>query len=336
MPPIRRPMPGGNSRMVVIDPVTRQVVGNVRRSDAQRLMVAGEIQRHYPGRQDDFSWVTSAEESVERGGMSSKKRPLDEAPEGNRGSTLVLAPPAVSPGSITSLTGVVVETPKDGGENGESIIITLGLDRADGQDRENSPNQNMVDAVCVLEWGVGGSNFIAEIDWSNGLAFSIAGSYARVAARYDCLQVDVAEAPVPLRFKAGFAYGDRSSQSQALRRSQPITDRRIEFDDELGTSTGYLIPEFATTMQLLVQNYALGTGRSLRPYVDFNLEFFGQETDASFPLSMSYHVASYNNLTHADLSRQFTIPNSARKFRLTNNCRSENLATFSAVYNLSL
>lgn len=35
---------------------------------------------------------------------------------------------------------------------------------------------------AIVEWGFGGTNFVAEVDWRNGCAFGVVGTYVRVTA----------------------------------------------------------------------------------------------------------------------------------------------------------
>lgn len=102
-------------------------------------------------------------------------RPLAGAKQNNRGNSVLITLPAAIGVEITKVLGTIVETPKDSGDDAESIKVICGFAP---QGQVNPAEEYTL--VGTLEFGVGGATFSAEFDWRNGVCFSLPASFLRV------------------------------------------------------------------------------------------------------------------------------------------------------------
>jgi hypothetical protein len=75
--------------------------------------------------------------------------------------------------------------------------------------------------VGIIEWGVGGAIFSAEVDWNQGVYFAVSASWVRVSARVESINSALVLAPIDIVLKAAYSYGNASTlgQSSPLRRT---------------------------------------------------------------------------------------------------------------------
>lgn len=126
-------------------------------------------------------------------------RPLNGAAQNNRGGTAVVELPATAVAETTQSFSIV-ESPKNGGDDAENIIVVCGTTVL--QELAGADSGFKVEGI--LTFGIGGASFQAEFDWLQGVSFGVAASFVRVAARVTYLSP---EAEGKLAIAAALAYG---------------------------------------------------------------------------------------------------------------------------------
>lgn len=225
-------------------------------------------------------------------------RPLGGAKQNYRGHAVILSPPDVGLGSTVAFEGSLVATPRDAGDDAEVITISLGLALANADDTADITD--FLDPVCLLDWGIGGASFAAELDWMDGLIFSIPASFVKVGCVYNAGQIGVTPVP-PLLFSAALAYGPQPKNVVNQTR-RTITLGNLA----AGAQTGFLrVPPYATGFSL----YTRGVPNLL-------VGLFDQTTGA---------VAARANFEYIDRTNDanlqpymFPLLNSTRAIRITN------------------
>ena len=180
---------------------------------------------------------------------TASRRPLEGAPLNSRGDTLVLATPVR--GTVTA--PIVVESPKNGGEDAEILSVTLGLEYQGKPDGYNPQVRGTL--TCNLRWGIGGASFAADLDWMQGQSFSLLASYVRVGATYlAAFNGEFAPLPPPLILSAGLGYGLVGQQFNTKRLTVAIP--QLNYNDAYNVQGGtggatLLVPRFATSLKVL-------------------------------------------------------------------------------------
>jgi hypothetical protein len=230
-------------------------------------------------------------------------RPLAGAMQNNRGwsralqLTLGLADPP------ERIVESVVAAPRSSGDDAEAIIVTLGLQyEREEQATFVSPdilaNQREIVSTALLQWGVGGASFTAEVDWQQGTMFVLPASFANVGLRvFSPPGGDVAVPGLTLTYAASLAYGYAGVQGLGSGARKTV---RQNSGLAVGASFTVAIPRWATAFT-----------------------FFGSLPDGDVPnVGLRVHtnptvgpIASYR---YTDLSNEanqeaaFPIPNGGR------------------------
>ncbi len=250
-------------------------------------------------------------------------RPLGGAQQNNRGNARAVT---LTVGSAMQNLSVpsIVETPKNSGDDAEAISVQLSIDIPEIM---NSPAstyaQVPIDVVAVIEWGVGGCFFTAEMDWVQGTAFCICASYVRVSARVTgwSQAVAIGEADIDIVLRASLGYGNAESvnTSSCARRTVPVvTGAAFPTADILAagdTSVIIPIPGWALGFTLVDAGGNLGAG-PVSP--DYTVTLLVDSAGNPNSVSTMYKVVDRSNLA-VQVEGQFPIPGRARFVQITNN-----------------
>lgn len=233
------------------------------------------------------------------------QRPLYEGEPNNRGAAIFSRVGVDAANRVRT----VVESPRNAGDNAEAILVTLGsLDVPDGQ--LTTP----VEMVAVLDWGVGGASFSAEVDWSQGSVFSLPASFARVSARLE----RSTGTPVLIEVAASLAYGPARGGFTAPAR------RTIAVDDlaPTVTSDAFAIPAWARSFVVLGNTTS---APNLRAHVS--------DADPATWTVLSDFTSRAN--TASQHAGAVDIPNGARVMKLQNLSASETASSLRVVFTLA-
>lgn len=258
-------------------------------------------------------------------------RPLGGARANNRGGSITLnvGDPSFSTGRTFNS---IVETPKNAGDDAESIIVTLGRIFVTEPDDTILADVNWK-ATAILTWGVGGASFEAEIDWMQGTTLVLPASYARVSLR---ITSSSSGQEFNIIFAASLSYGTPTSGRFAA--PARLTETVVSEAGNIGVlgvsgggdsgSTLMLIPAFANSF-----NVQSATDDPAVPNPNIGISFTG------FPAAFSgTQVQRYvNNTNLAGQGEQwFPIPNGATLIRLENLSLAEETRATQVIFNLAL
>ena len=198
-----------------------------------------------------------------------------------------------------------VETPKSAGDDGELISVTLGMQYQQEVDDIYSAVAGPPDSltsyfnpVAVLEWGLGGATFQAEVDWSVGNRFALCASYVRVGLRIP--SVSLTADPFNVIFSASLGYGQEPKKARLTRDTQLDMSQLIAV---AGASDYVAIPPFAESFVLAPRT--LTTSAAFQP---FRIHL----SDGTV-----YEQTLLTNAGRLD-QETFPIPNGARTLYVTN------------------
>ncbi len=176
------------------------------------------------------------------GGSNLILRPLTGSPANNRGRTISF-PPMDEFGvfSIGENRRLVLETPKQSSDEAEAITVTLGYSC---DDQLPAGQQEPVLVVARITWGVGGAQFVADVDWDQGKTFTLFASSIRIEAIYT-VAVPFLGNPPTLELSAAVAYGTRGFSANALKLTK-------NFGNVFAATTAVTeIPRWATAVTVL-------------------------------------------------------------------------------------
>lgn len=235
-------------------------------------------------------------------------RPLAGAQQNNRGGTVIVQ---TTNGFGTS--PLIVETPKRNGDDAELVTVTLGMTFPES--RPAAPGIPLT-AVCKLQWGVGGAIFNAELDWLEGLAFSVAASAVRIGA-----DVTVGIQTAAVQLSAALAYGGMPLLSSSKRRTVAVSAAAA-------SSQFIRIPPFATSFTPQVRNSAGGSAQPNCVVSTYNIASIGLGTPGSSWLCTANTLNAYQKEDACPL------PNGAVFLRVQN-LDAVNPANGNIIFNLS-
>lgn len=158
-----------------------------------------------------------------------------------------------------------------------------------------------------IEIGVGGATHTFELDWADGVTFSVTANSIRVNAFYFKFApgIDIAP-PTDLKLLAMIARGSRGGGG----RNATYTGGYINVESVTGTTTKFIrIPEFATEMFLLPQNL----GGTVSPYNAANHLHLYESTDPTFTSGIEIYDTPMNVMSQVTPIR---VPGSARYFNV--------------------
>jgi hypothetical protein len=235
-------------------------------------------------------------------------RPLAGLKQNNRGQSFPF-----EIGGIASLkpqlVSSFVETPRNNGDDAEVVAVTLGFELQSNTTDTTTPAPEFLNEfapVAMVEWGVGGANFSAEVDWSMGCRFNLGASFVRIGLRIPA--VSLLGAPVNTIFSAALSYGaDRAARPPRLTvnpLSAPPAPQTLLAG---ATSSLLVIPSFAESFTV-VQGSTGGVPQSIRAQL---FQGAGGTCSANFTMGDFTNVGFQNE-------RTFPVPNGARLIHLTN------------------
>jgi hypothetical protein len=231
-------------------------------------------------------------------------RPLGGAKQNYRGNSQVLTLSGTTPEQVVNS---FVATPRDAGDDAENLMVVLGqkpvTDAAIGVG--NAQWDNIVDAIAVLTWGIGGAQFDAEIDWQQGTCFTIPASFLRIGLRLG--PGGDGEQEASFLFSAAIAYGSGGSRlASPLRRTiSPTISGNPSIPWAAGQQSDIMsIPAFANSATIVDRSNG-----------SWRLELLSAELGASF--GVNYERNDYSNAA-SQFEAQFPIPNGYRMFRVQN------------------
>lgn len=269
-------------------------------SDPLLYVARDKLTRAYDGGVRQLGLIRQ-QQSADASPPPATYRPLAGAQENNRGRAIKIVVAGTNAATASQFPQVVVETPKNGGSDAESLVVTLGWTFADRTPDDAVSNATTVKATADLLWGAGGAIFSAQIDWMQGTMLTLPASYARVSLSN--VTLDGTPGPdVSVNFNASYAYGYAGGARYATgaRLTVPVAATLA-----LAANTPDIaIPTFATAMNLVASP----------PNCLLLITF--SESSASGGQS-EVEIVGLNN--GFNLSPQaIPIPNGARFFNVTN------------------
>jgi hypothetical protein len=217
-----------------------------------------------------------------------------------------------------SVPSIVQSPAGNGGFDGELISVRLGMFLpAELNDIVGvSPYAGFpINVVCLLEFGVGGVSYTAEVDWNQGTVFGVSASFVRVSALVGPITSTSFPPPINFTLQASLAYGDagNAGMSSEARRTFNLGDD-VSLGNKLAagaTSTVVPIPLWAVGLTLVDS----GSFPALAPVIpDYTINLF----DAAGLPSAMYKMINRTNVAN-QLEGQFPVPLQARFISITNN-----------------
>lgn len=245
-------------------------------------------------------------------------RPLRGAAQNNRSGSHLITIPTLAGNTEEQTFLNIMSTPRDGGEDAEIINVLLDTDLPPELDGTNGLyNSVAFELVAILEWGIGGVPFTAEVDWnSQGTSIAIKASVLKVSARLSAV-VGNLQPDVEVRLKVALSYGTPppAGISCPARRTfnmgGPIAGGNILASGE--TSEVIQIPQWAAGVTV-VDAGTFPAGATWDP--DWTI-VLSENADLS-TVSAYFKSQSRSNIAN-QVEGQFPIPNKARFAALINN-----------------
>ena len=304
---------------VFVDPETYKVVRVVKGKDRQ--LPADTDWAH-----DHGSLGLEREDGEKPPFPITTYRPLAGARQNNRGQSVLLSINGDSPSFQTIQS--VVESPRSSGEDAESILVTLGMQyESEAFGGLNLPDptvpQRTIEGTAILDWGVGGVAFSAEVDWQQGTIFTLPASSLNVGLRVFTAG-GVGFADTNVRFLASLSYG--SSYGTVSNARKTTFHSSLDVAPPNNTHV-FVIPKWATSFTINGQKLPGGGVESL--------DLFLLRNPAAGPLGALAHYR-YDNITNVGRqdSGTYPIPNSARFLRV-NNLSTDSWAIITVMFNLA-
>jgi hypothetical protein len=238
-------------------------------------------------------------------------RPLAGRQANNRGNSAVIEP---NRNLVT-----IVESGKDSGPDAESIVVALGLEIANDSNHEHIRSREAIDIKAVIDFGVGGADYRALVDWQQGMVLTVPASYIRVSALYNH---HFEHAP-KVKLDASLSYGFVGHRGTGGRYTQ---DLGIVAP---GARTGFVqIPKFAASFSIVTQN-------KRHPFRSSQASMIVSSHNGAIGVGIqnAYQYSSGSNRA-VQTEDQFALFNSARFMNVRND--GEHHAHMMLIYSLSL
>jgi hypothetical protein len=238
-------------------------------------------------------------------------RPLAGLKQNSRGASRVLelgGSASISPQQINSF----IETPRNNGDDAELIAVTLGYELQERQSglldpADPAPYAGLLTEfypTAVIEWGIGGATFSAEVDWALGTRVVLCASSVKVGFRLPAVNLGIA--PFNVIFSAGLSYASGHVSKPPRLTVNPLPPPPAPQGLAAGASTSYVvIPNFAESFVVTQGSMAF------RPLSVVLVDGFLTNEPAR------YLIDSPSNLAHQN-ERAFPIPNGAKLLLITN------------------
>jgi len=221
----------------------------------------------------------------------------------------------LNPASIYSARTLnILQSPRDMGEDAEIISVTYGYESTTLAVDPSLNGPPQYDFYGLLHWGVGGTQFTAEVDWPTGAIVTLPASFISLScvfsddvflSTYDTLQLNI---------QASFAYGAPNGRGLSTN-----ARRTIHVPGAVGplapgeTSALHPVPRFA-------QSFTLACGRvNFNPMAapDCLIEFYNSSTTVATSLVGSCVWNDFSNQASQN-DGSFIVPPTAEFFRVTN------------------
>lgn len=131
-------------------------------------------------------------------------------------------------------------------EDAETISVMLTGPGDVYHDGYTNPSNGVLQLVGIIEFGAGGVQAVAEVDWVNGQVIQVPGTFLRLLTRLDDLSTAAPDGNGQVNVGCYFSRKLKSRQSpltRTFRIAQPLTHGAV--------SGRIVIPAFATQVQLL-------------------------------------------------------------------------------------
>lgn len=244
-------------------------------------------------------------------------RPLAGAMQNNRGWSREV----ILELEETQLFESVVAAPRSSGDDAEAIIITLGMTYESEERATFSPSvsERPIRADAILQWGVGGASFSAEVDWQQGTLFVLPASFVNVGLRvFSPVPEDAKVARVT--FAASLSYGYSGVQTLGAGARRTVL---VEGGLPAGATVRIPVPRWATAFTP-IGLHVMTAPPNLSIFVDPG---FGSAVAA-------YHYTSDSNIAQQH-ETTYPIPNSGRFIEVTNNDLVNPWDTFGILFHLA-
>lgn len=250
-------------------------------------------------------------------------RPLAGAQQNNRGGARVIDVDTITGTPLQEIPSIV-ETPRDAGQDAESITVSLGLIFVDQDiDITSAIDNTALSILARVQWGVGGASYSADIDWNQGTIFTLPASFVSVGARIAAIPIH-ALFPGLGRFTiaASLAYNYTGSSRVASPVRRTINLGTIAAG---GGSTMQRVPRWANSCTVIDPGTNAPTLR---------IGFFDQAFGGVGSVIARYDIVSRQNLANQN-ECQFPIPDQARFFSVANTGLAD-MDNVRVVFNLAI
>lgn len=255
-------------------------------------------------------------------------RPLAGLGQSNRGASRVLelgGLASINPQQINSF----LETPRSNGDDAELLGLTLGYElqtKISGNldPALPDPNPGLLTEfypTAVIEWGIGGATFSAEVDWALGNRIVLCASSLKVGFRLPAVNLGIL--PFNVIFSAAISYASSPSVRPPRLTLNPLDPPPAPQFLGPGSSTDYIpVPNFAESFTV-VQG-----GMTFQPLTLVLMDGWLTNEPARYLLDSPSNLAQHNE-------RSFPIPNGSKLLRITN-AGAANTGAMRVIFSLAL
>jgi hypothetical protein len=233
-------------------------------------------------------------------------RPLAGAIPNNRGNARAVTLQTLTGGPAQVIPSIL-QTKHDSGVDAEVLTVQLGLELPQDFFDPSSPYTGApVQITALLEWGVGGSSYTAEVDWILGTCFYVTASWLRISAIVGAVPA-LAQPNIDITLKCSVGYGNANGLSLSS------AARRIV--DVLNPAGFKLLNPGETSRVLPIPLWAMGF-----TLIDGNTnipDYTISQTDGVLIRSVNKWLSRSN--VAIQVEGQFPVPGMCRFFTITNN-----------------
>jgi hypothetical protein len=236
------------------------------------------------------------------------QRPLQGLSQNNRGMTKeIVLPTLVGSNGQPLKVPSIVETAKMNGDDAEVLSVQLGTTY--GWDVSDPALSALNPSVLALvEWGVGGAYFSAEVDWNQGGSFAVTASFLRVSAEVAAIPA-LLVSDQKMSLSAAIGYGNPST----LNVSSPLRRTVLAYPPApsapklaAGAAFSCPIPAWAVGCTVVDGGIGAGAGNTAPPNTQVNID------------NVVYTVTDRSNQSD-HVEGMFPIHAGARTLMVTNN-----------------
>jgi hypothetical protein len=241
-------------------------------------------------------------------------RPLAGLQANNRGNSQEV--------SARESPTTICDTTQHAGPDAETLVVTLGLELLNQSNENGLPATMALDVKALINWGIGGANYTALVDWEQGTAFTVCASFIRVSAIYK----DTVPGLPDLLLSASFGYGFTGRKGIGAKFTQDLGILAA------GATSGFVqIPQFATAFTIVSQDLvAAPLGFVSAPA---SMIVSSHNAGPGVGRQTAFQYVSGSNLAD-QLDDQYSLFNSARWIEVRND--GPNPARMMLVYSIAL